>query len=77
MSEDVGPLMTTAQRRFLQRLRTDQWRSLASATGATSERLLVTITANGWIERSGTGLDREVKMTSNGLEAFRAILRCR
>ena len=77
MSEDFEPLMTTAQRRFLQRLRTNQWRSLTSVKGSTSERLLTTITANGWIERRGTGLDREVKMTSNGLEALRAILRSR
>lgn len=58
------PIPTPSQRRLLQQLRTDLWR-----TAAVGERVLTTVTANGWIERRAAGEIPEFRLTPAGLEA--------
>ena len=68
---DFQPFLTPAQKRFLQRLRTDACRPFPEAGAAPSERMLTTMTANGWIVCRGEGPEREVRLTPSGLEALR------
>jgi hypothetical protein len=60
------------QRQVLQRLRTDQWRTLAALKISVGYRLLERLVANGWVERRDAGGVIEIKMTSVGWEALKA-----
>jgi hypothetical protein len=60
------------QRHLLQRLRTDEWRSLAKLNVAAGPGLLNTLLANGWIERRIEGQTLELKLTFEGFEALTA-----
>jgi hypothetical protein len=56
----------------LQRLRTDQWRTVAKLKVAVADGLLSRLTSNGWVEQRGQARALELKLTSAGLEALRA-----
>jgi hypothetical protein len=72
MMTDARPTMT--HRQLMQRLRTDQWRTVASLGSSAGEGALNTMARNGWIERNGEGQATEVRLTTEGLEALRAKL---
>jgi hypothetical protein len=63
--------LTMTHRQVMQRLRTDEWRTVASLGGSVGEGTLNTMVRNGWIERNGN----EVRLTQTGLEALRAPVR--
>ena len=63
---DFEPIGTHGQRRLLQQLRTDQWR-----TAKAVHRVLTTVLANGWIERRDSAGGEEFKLTPAGLEALK------
>jgi hypothetical protein len=60
------------QRQVMQRLRTEEWRSLAKLNVAAGDGLLNTLLANGWIERRIEGRTLELKLTFEGFEALTA-----
>ena len=63
------------QRNFMQRLRTDAWRRLATVSVSPTEGFLKRLVAKGWIEPRGMGPDQEFRLTPAGLEARRAPVR--
>jgi hypothetical protein len=63
---------TANQRQVLQRLRTDQWRTLAALKISVGYRLLERLVANDWVERRDAGGFIELKMTEAGFEALKA-----
>lgn len=63
---DARPTMT--HRQFMQRLRTDRWRHIATIDVAFGDKLVAALVRNGWIERR----ENELRLTPAGLEAVRA-----
>jgi hypothetical protein len=59
------------QRLVLQRLSTDQWRTVAKLKVVVADGLLSRLISNGWVEQRGHGRALELKLTSVGLEALR------
>lgn len=76
-SRDEGEEVTAPRanhRWIMQQLRVEEWRSVPKLGVKVGDGVLKTLVANGWIEQRGQGHTLEVKLTSVGLEAFRAKL---
>jgi hypothetical protein len=68
----TGERQRSSQRQVLQRLRTDQWRSLVQLNVSAGDTLLASLVRNGWMERRGEHPTIELKVTPTGLDALRA-----
>jgi hypothetical protein len=64
--------VSAGQRQFMQYLRAGNWVMVSKLPNPIGERLFDRILQNGWIERRGTGLRLEIKITPAGLAALRA-----
>jgi hypothetical protein len=64
--------VSAGQRKFMQYLRAGNWVMVSKLPNPIGERLFDRILQNGWIERRGTGLRLEIKITPAGLAALRA-----
>jgi len=72
---DFEPLLISAEKQFLTRLRKDQWLLLTTVRPSTSNRLVNSMLENGWIECRGVGEAREVRLTRAGFEITRTKVR--
>lgn len=66
-------LLPRANHRWImQRLNVGEWRSVPKLGVKVGDGLLKTLVANGWIEQRGQGYALEIRLTTAGLDAFRA-----
>lgn len=66
-AQETQLVVAHRERQFLQYLRDGEWRRATNLPE--SEKLIVKLLANGWIDRSGEGIDVAYRITPRGLAA--------